>query len=49
MGRLLQIGVLLASFVMLVGGLLYVRAHHEEFPITACLRANRRRYGISAG
>ncbi len=29
MGRLLQVGVLLASFVMLVGGLLYVRAHHE--------------------
>jgi uncharacterized membrane protein len=32
MGRLLQIGVLLASFVMLVGGLLYVRAHHEVVP-----------------
>ncbi|MGA8742833.1 MAG: DUF1634 domain-containing protein [Terracidiphilus sp.] len=32
MGRLLQIGVLLASFVMLVGGLLYVRAHHEGVP-----------------
>jgi len=27
MGRLLQIGVLLASFVMLVGGVLYMRAH----------------------
>jgi uncharacterized membrane protein len=32
MGRLLQVGVLLASFVMLVGGLLYVRAHHEAVP-----------------
>ena len=27
MGRLLQIGVLLASAVVLVGGILYVRAH----------------------
>ena len=32
MGRVLQVGVLLASFVMLVGGLLYVRAHHEVVP-----------------
>lgn len=29
MGRLLQVGVLLASFVVLVGGTLYVRAHHD--------------------
>jgi uncharacterized membrane protein len=32
MGRLLQVGVLLASFVMLAGGLLYVRAHHAGIP-----------------
>lgn len=32
MGRLLQVGVLLASFVMLVGGILYVRAHHAAIP-----------------
>jgi uncharacterized membrane protein len=32
MGRLLQFGVLLASFVMLVGGVFYVRAHHDETP-----------------
>jgi len=32
MGRLLQVGVLLASFVMLVGGILYVRAHHAAMP-----------------
>lgn len=32
MGRLLQCGVLLASFVMLAGGLLYTRAHHGETP-----------------
>lgn len=32
MGRLLQVGVLLASFVMLVGGILYVRAHHAATP-----------------
>ncbi|MGA7243395.1 MAG: DUF1634 domain-containing protein [Terracidiphilus sp.] len=32
MGRVLQVGVLLASLVMLVGGLLYVRAHHEVVP-----------------
>jgi uncharacterized membrane protein len=32
MGRLLQVGVLLASLVMLVGGILYVRAHHETRP-----------------
>jgi len=29
MGRLLQVGVLLASLVMLVGGILYVRLHHS--------------------
>src|ERR1700686_2477685 len=29
MGRLLQGGVLLASIVILVGGVFYVRAHHE--------------------
>lgn len=32
MGRLLQVGVLLASFVMLIGGFLYVRAHHDGVP-----------------
>ena len=32
MGRLLQFGVLLASFVMLAGGIFYVRAHHSETP-----------------
>jgi uncharacterized membrane protein len=32
MGRLLQFGVLLASFVMLVGGILYVMAHHDGAP-----------------
>jgi uncharacterized membrane protein len=32
MGRLLQVGVLLASFVMLVGGLLYLRAHQAGVP-----------------
>lgn len=32
MGRLLQVGVLLASFVVLIGGLLYVRAHHDAAP-----------------
>jgi len=32
MGRLLQFGVLLASFVMLAGGLLYTRAHSAETP-----------------
>ena len=32
MGRLLQVGVLLASFVMLVGGMFYVRAHHGGIP-----------------
>jgi uncharacterized membrane protein len=32
MGRLLQVGVLLASFVMLAGGILYVRAHHTATP-----------------
>jgi uncharacterized membrane protein len=32
MGRLLQFGVLLASFVMLVGGVLYVWAHRGGVP-----------------
>jgi uncharacterized membrane protein len=32
MGRLLQVGVLLASFVMLVGGVLYLRAHYAAKP-----------------
>jgi uncharacterized membrane protein len=32
MGRLLQVGVLLASFVMLVGGVLYVKAHQASNP-----------------
>lgn len=32
MGRLLQVGVLLASFVMIIGGFLYMRAHHGETP-----------------
>lgn len=32
MGRLLQVGVLLASFVMLAGGILYVQAHHAAKP-----------------
>jgi len=32
MGRLLQVGVLLASFVMVIGGFLYMRAHHGETP-----------------
>ena len=32
MGRLLQVGVLLASSVVLVGGVLYVRAHHATAP-----------------
>ena len=32
MGRLLQIGVLLASFVMIAGGLLYMHAHSGETP-----------------
>lgn len=32
MGRVLQVGVLLASLVMFVGGLLYVRAHHSATP-----------------
>jgi len=32
MGRLLQFGVLLASFVMLVGGVLYIRAHRDGVP-----------------
>ena len=32
MGRLLQFGVLLASFVMLAGGIFYLRVHHSETP-----------------
>jgi uncharacterized membrane protein len=32
MGRLLQVGVLAASFVMLAGGILFVRAHHTMMP-----------------
>ena len=32
MGRVLQIGVLLASFVMIAGGLLYMHAHSGETP-----------------
>jgi uncharacterized membrane protein len=32
MGRLLQIGVLLSSFVMLIGGTLYARIHLGETP-----------------
>jgi uncharacterized membrane protein len=32
MGRLLQVGVLLASLVMLIGGVLYAHAHHGETP-----------------
>ena len=32
MGRVLQVGVLLASFVMLAGGILYVKIHHSEIP-----------------
>ncbi len=32
MGRLLQVGVLLSSFVMLIGGALYTRAHLGESP-----------------
>ncbi|WP_162601106.1 DUF1634 domain-containing protein [Occallatibacter savannae] len=32
MGRLLQVGVLLASFVMIAGGFLYMHAHSGEKP-----------------
>ena len=32
MGRLLQVGVLLASFVMLAGGVFYLMAHRSEKP-----------------
>ena len=32
MGRLLQVGVLLASFVMLVGGIFYLQAHRSATP-----------------
>src|SRR3569833_2118296 len=48
MGRLLQVGVLLASFVMLAGGLLYIRAHHGETPnyrVFSSEPQNLRRFG----
>jgi uncharacterized membrane protein len=32
MGRLLQFGVLLASLVMFAGGVLFMRAHHDDAP-----------------
>lgn len=32
MGRLLQVGVVLALFVMLLGGILYIRAHWDSVP-----------------
>lgn len=32
MGRLLQIGVLLASLVMVSGGILYIKEHHAASP-----------------
>lgn len=32
MGRLLQIGVLVSSLVMMVGGILYVKAHESARP-----------------
>lgn len=32
MGRLLEVGVLLASSVVLVGGVLYLRLHHASAP-----------------
>ena len=32
MGRLLQVGVLLASLVVLIGGVLYMRAHAGSWP-----------------
>jgi uncharacterized membrane protein len=32
MGRLLQVGVMLSSLVMAIGGGLYTRAHHGEMP-----------------
>jgi uncharacterized membrane protein len=32
MGRLLQVGVLLASLVMMIGGIVYVRAHQGAIP-----------------
>jgi uncharacterized membrane protein len=32
MGRLLQVGVLLASLVVLLGGILYVRTHAGSWP-----------------
>jgi uncharacterized membrane protein len=32
MGRLLQVGVLLASLVMLIGGVIYVKAHQGSIP-----------------
>ncbi len=32
MGRLLQVGVLLASFVVALGGAIYLKAHHGSVP-----------------
>ena len=32
MGRLLQVGVLLSTLAMMVGGILYVHAHRDERP-----------------
>ncbi|HEY2472247.1 MAG TPA: DUF1634 domain-containing protein [Terracidiphilus sp.] len=32
MGRVLQFGVMLASLVMLTGGILYLKAHHATKP-----------------
>lgn len=32
MGRVLQFGVMLASLVMLTGGILYIKAHHSARP-----------------
>ena len=32
MGRVLQVGVLVASFVMLIGGIVYLRAHQGAIP-----------------
>lgn len=39
MGRLLQVGVLLASSVVLVGGTLYLRLHHATRPHYAQFRS----------
>lgn len=52
MGRVLQVGVLLASLVMLVGGLLYVRSHHGETPnyrVFSSEPQNLRHFGGIAG